>query len=135
MTIPQFLVVAGTLMLIVLLYWQRRARRRTDEIVGLSRAGGQFHCVAIRSRGTPCAAVREFAGKRFLSGEAPDLPVPGCTAAVCRCSYVHFGDRRVGDRREIFGARRIPDDYHLRTDRRLRKDRRRNSRMRTREAH
>jgi hypothetical protein len=36
---------------------------------------------------------------RFLSGEAPPLPLPGCTAPRCLCRYAHYEDRRARDRR------------------------------------
>ena len=51
----------------------------------------------------PCKAVRELGGGRYLSDEAPDLPVPGCTAERCTCSYIHYDDRREDDRRNPYG--------------------------------
>ncbi len=41
-----------------------------------------------------CAAVREIRGKRFLSDEVPALPLPGCNAEDCGCTYELFADRR-----------------------------------------
>lgn len=58
-----------------------------------------FHAVSIRSPSSGCAAAKELEGKRFLSSEAPVLPVPGCTAATCICKYMHHEDRREGPRR------------------------------------
>ncbi|MGB7990122.1 MAG: hypothetical protein WCF44_12035 [Candidatus Methylophosphatis roskildensis] len=132
MTFPQLLLLVSVLSLIALLVWQKRERRRMDEIATLARAGGPYHCVAIRSRGVVCVAARTLVGKRLLSSEAPTLPVPGCTAANCRCSYVHYDDRRADDRREIYRSRQLHDD--LRPERRMRKDRRRDPRLRTSEA-
>jgi hypothetical protein len=38
---------------------------------------------------------------RFLSDEAPSLPLAGCkTPQSCRCVYVHFNDRRTEVRRD-----------------------------------
>lgn len=53
-----------------------------------------YHCVAIHHRDGACAAVKRLSGKRFLSKEAPPVPLPACDAASCRCRYVHFEDRR-----------------------------------------
>ncbi len=47
-----------------------------------------------------CAAVRKISGRRFLSHEVPRLPLGGCDAAECRCSYELFEDRRTGMRRK-----------------------------------
>lgn len=46
-----------------------------------------------------CQAVRGIAGKRFLADEAPRLPLNDCDAAVCRCKYKRFDDRREDSRR------------------------------------
>lgn len=58
-----------------------------------------YHCVAIRHRDGACAAVQRLSGQRFLSKEAPAVPLPVCDAATCRCRYVHFEDRRQNDER------------------------------------
>ena len=129
MTFPQLLLLASVLSLVALLIWQRRERQRMDEIATLARAGGPYHCIAIRSRGEPCRAARAMAGRRLLSREAPSLPLPGCTSASCRCSYIHYDDRRVDDRREAYRARQMHDDQ--RPERRSRTDRRRDPRLRT----
>ena len=62
-----------------------------------------FHAVAVKTSGRCCAAARKLSGQRFLADEAPMLPLPGCDAASCKCSYHHFADRRIGPRRD-------PDD-------------------------
>lgn len=58
-----------------------------------------YHCVAIRYRDGACPAVQRLSGQRFLSKEAPPIPLPACNAASCRCRYVHFEDRRQNDER------------------------------------
>ena len=58
-----------------------------------------FHAVAIRTGNTACPAVRKVAGKRYLSAEAPRLPLDGCSCENCECVYLHFRDRRHVDRR------------------------------------
>ena len=62
-----------------------------------------FHGVAVQ---TPlgermCPAAAAIAGQRYLSEEAPALPLPDCdTPRDCRCVYQHFTDRRTDRRRE-----------------------------------
>jgi hypothetical protein len=85
-----------------------------------------FHAVSISSPARNCAAAREFEGKRFLSREAPPLPLNSCTAVTCTCRYAHHDDRRSslrrasdvtqaqnkffrGDERRRAGGRRITD--------------------------
>ena len=46
-----------------------------------------------------CGAVQAIAGKRFLSDDVPVLPLNGCDAGDCNCSYRLFDDRRDAIRR------------------------------------
>lgn len=46
-----------------------------------------------------CDAVRDIRGKRFLSKEVPKLPLAGCDAGDCKCTYELFEDRRTDVRR------------------------------------
>lgn len=67
--------------------------------------GSDFHAVSVKPGSYACGAVTEIVGKRFLASEAPELPLPGCTAAKCECHFVHYRDRRSGkDRRSPFGS-------------------------------
>jgi len=61
-----------------------------------------FHGVAVRARGGDCCeAVEELEGQRFLSEEAPLLPLAQCSNPQgCRCVYEHFDERRDNLRRE-----------------------------------
>lgn len=59
-----------------------------------------YHAVEIRPSGPACATARAFRGKRFLSSEAPPIPLPNCSQKQCSCVYVHYEDRRVGQRRD-----------------------------------
>lgn len=58
-----------------------------------------YHAVSIQSPLNSCNAAREFEGQRFLSSEAPPLPLKGCRLATCTCRYAHHDDRRAGPRR------------------------------------
>jgi len=59
-----------------------------------------FHGVSIATGWPSCEAARELEGQRFLSGEAPTLPLPGCDQGTCACAYQRHDDRRDGPRRD-----------------------------------
>ena len=62
----------------------------------------RWNAVAIIAATGGCEAARALKGKRFLSAEAPRLPLAKCTApAECRCVYKKYPDRRAGPRREV----------------------------------
>lgn len=56
----------------------------------------RWHSVSIQSgEGGRCEAARALAGQRFLSTEAPPLPLADCSKPDdCRCRYSKHGDRR-----------------------------------------
>ena len=58
-----------------------------------------FHAVEIVAGDDCCELVNRYTGKRYLSGEAPALPLQGCTADECVCRYIHHADRRKRERR------------------------------------
>ena len=58
-----------------------------------------WHAVAIAPGPRACDAARELRDHRFLSREAPPLPLKKCDSAECTCRYEHFDDRRKGPRR------------------------------------
>ena len=59
-----------------------------------------WHAVEIVPRAHACAAALACKGRRFLSTEAPWLPLEDCDSAQCRCKYRHHEDRRADSRRE-----------------------------------
>jgi hypothetical protein len=58
-----------------------------------------FHAVSIQAGRNCCRAARELQGHRFLSREAPSLPLKDCSSDNCMCHYQHHDDRRRGPRR------------------------------------
>ena len=58
-----------------------------------------WHAVSIVPNPHSCAKARGLAPARFLSKEAPHLPLEGCDARVCDCHYRHHQDRRREPRR------------------------------------
>ncbi len=60
-----------------------------------------FHGIEVIAYDQACEAARMLAGRRFLSEEAPRLPLEQCSKTRdCRCVYRHFRDRRTEARRE-----------------------------------
>ncbi len=82
-----------------------------------------FHGVSIDSRHQVCSAVAELHSKRFLSEEAPILPLDRCPhPLICQCVYKHFDDRRTGLRRdsdEGLPIRGFPNELRLGVGRRV----------------
>jgi hypothetical protein len=62
-------------------------------------AARRYAGVEIQVRETACEAAVAMSGQRFLTSEAPALPLAGCTAEHCSCAFVKFSDRRTDDRR------------------------------------
>ena len=92
--------------------------------VETGRASKQWHAVTIVAKGNSCEAARAARNNRYLSADAPRLPLAECSnPEACSCSYKHHADRRAQ-------ARRADDDGALSrgtrvtTERRVQPDRR-----------
>jgi hypothetical protein len=89
-------------------------RKKGDRLPVVKALNHLFHGIAIEPGDRACDAVRALKGVRFLSEEAPHLPLDGCNCAQnCRCVYRHFADRRTDSRREAdlgLPPRPVPDD-------------------------
>jgi hypothetical protein len=59
-----------------------------------------WHAVTIAAPASACGAAQVCKGKRFLSRDAPRLPLAKCDATRCDCVYRHYDDRRGAPRRE-----------------------------------
>ena len=54
-----------------------------------------FHAVEIRCTKNACQAAKDTRGERYLSAEAPLLPLDQCDGPDrCQCRYQHYRDRR-----------------------------------------
>lgn len=90
----------------------------------LVRTVGRWHAVSIETVPGCCHFARGLREARFLSADAPILPLPNCTAKErCRCLYKHHEDRRgqLRRREEITGLRanvRIVEERRVERDRR-----------------
>jgi hypothetical protein len=84
----------------------------------------RWHAVSVKPGPRACDAAVSGADRRWLSREAPMLPLPGCSRPDnCRCTYQHHDDRRTGMRRveDIDAFARSP---RVGQERRTRKTRR-----------
>src|SRR5450432_2383432 len=59
----------------------------------------KWHAVSIALCPRACGAARKSLGIRFLSKDAPVLPLPDCRAPLCTCRFRHHQDRRSSLRR------------------------------------
>ena len=76
-----------------------RAEPEAKPVVTPRKPAKPYHAVCVIPGERACSAVEELRGKRYLSREAPTLPLGKCNAAKCTCRYGHFEDRRNGQRR------------------------------------
>ena len=75
--------------------------RQTNQAVAQYRVVNPYHAVSVRAGPDCCTAAALLQDERFLSAEAPTLPLEGCSSVTCGCVYQHHDDRRCGeDRRE-----------------------------------
>lgn len=100
--------------------FKRKSSGRKTPVKTLSHL---FHGIAIEPCDGACEAARAMTGSRFLSEEAPRLPLDDCTnASACRCVYRHFTDRRTDVRREAdlgLPMRQVPDEKRYGAGRRV----------------
>ena len=87
--------------------------RPADKSIGVSsgdpRRSTPWHAVSVTPGARPCQAASLLQGTRFLSADAPRLPLPECSlSASCMCAYRHHEDRRGQPRRrdDVMGFRR-----------------------------
>lgn len=88
------------------------------------RRSSPWHCVSVVAKGACCNHARALRAARFLSAQAPRLPLPQCPAPDrCPCAYKHHADRRSQPRRkdEITGLRqaaKVPQERRVERTRR-----------------
>jgi len=102
------LIVMALVLLVGWLFIRRRQSKKTVAVKPRRRAPDSkksYHAVSIKFDSGACMAAKTMEGQRFLSGEAPRLPLPECDATECLCHFAHHKDRRVNiDRRNVFNA-------------------------------
>jgi hypothetical protein len=63
-----------------------------------------WHAVSVVPSEGACSKARSLSRVRFLSSDAPPLPLESCDARTCRCHYRHHEDRRRLRRRASDGV-------------------------------
>lgn len=96
-------IVAGAIAWLLVRLFPKREETGTS-VYRRSTVASPFHGVSVYPYSNCCQQAKAVNGKRFLSGEAPHLPLEGCEAEVCHCIYRHHEDRRTGN-----GNRRTVD--------------------------
>ena len=65
-----------------------------------TRSNEPWHAVRVVAGDLACTAVAKLENARFLSTQAPQLPLHDCShPSRCKCTYRHFSDRRAAPRR------------------------------------
>jgi hypothetical protein len=101
-----------------------RLKKALDEDADAPLFQSQFKCVVISLCAHPCKKARDYQSKPILANAIPSLPLQGCNAITCQCSFLSYDDRRMGmDRRDKQDGKRTL----IYANKRLLKDRRRAS--------
>jgi hypothetical protein len=72
----------------------------TKQPGGDRRQPSRWYAVSVVPGDACCKMVRMHQSTRWLSAEAPRLPLPGCDEMHCDCRYRHFADRRTDVQRK-----------------------------------
>jgi hypothetical protein len=107
-------IIAITILAAIVLPGIRRGTGTRDKGGGLQKLRRSGHYWGVRIQPGNCAAIRHFAGRRFTFEEAPNLPLPGCKAWRCSCTYVGLPERRREERRTRKDRRdavRVDDEH------------------------
>lgn len=104
--------------------WSSRSKKNVGDKSAKKTASNisPYHCVEVKIPYDACEAVMQLHGVRYLSAEAPNLPLPACDQN-CSCTFKHYDDRRVEERRDAFDSSGI--HFSGTKNRRLGRDRRR----------
>ncbi|MBV1904709.1 MAG: hypothetical protein KUG75_01420 [Pseudomonadales bacterium] len=80
-----------------------------------------YHGVSIKpGKSCACSAVKALSEVRFLSADAPMLPVDSCNLrSECKCTYKHHKDRRSEVRRDSDIGLPLRMGYRLQSEKRM----------------
>jgi len=96
--------ILAILILLLVLVFVRRPKekekpRPTARRISPGKPDTTYHAVSLKCPPNACDAARAMEGERYLSANAPNIPLPDCDAVTCKCRYVHHKDRRGRDDR------------------------------------
>lgn len=98
-------------------------RKSNNRRAPISTMTNLFHGIAVEPGDGACQAVRSIEGHRYLSDDAPRLPLDGCQCVQdCHCVYRHYSDRRTEVRRDAdmgLPRRDVPRDQREGVGRRI----------------
>lgn len=93
------------LFIIVVLLWvyskRSKAKSSKNQASKAIKRKQDFRAVSIQICPQACAAAKKIRDKRFLSHQAPMLPLNDCNVKDCKCKFVHHNDRRSHDDRRF----------------------------------
>ena len=124
------LMIFGLFVLVVAWWFLRKRQTSSSASVKPVRPSSvkssEYHAVSIKFPQRVCDAAKAMDGQRFLSNEAPALPLAECDLAECNCHFSHYKDRRARtDRRSPFASPMTADGTgRFEKERRESKDRR-----------
>jgi hypothetical protein len=106
----KLIIGIAALLIAVLVFLKLRSRAPVGpakddkpDLAATAKLKHDYHAVSIRPGIFACKAARDLEGRRFLSGSAPRIPLPGCDASDCTCRFAHHADRRTDeDRRSLY---------------------------------
>jgi len=124
----RLLVLAVTILSVAWLYLHLHTKKSSSQQHKKTSSTDRikkYQGVTIHPYSKACHSVQSLKNKRFLADNVPSLPVAGCDASQCACTYQHHTDRRSGE------DRRYPSlamqSVLSETEKRSRKDRRQHS--------
>ncbi len=71
-----------------------RGKEKTVKRSAPSVQRNPYNAVSVMSSRVACTAVGKIKNQKFLSKDAPLLPLAACSVKECNCKYVHHPDRR-----------------------------------------
>jgi hypothetical protein len=89
---------------------EKKSTAKSQFKMSVAHRSTPWHAVSIITGRWCCEAARGLVGSRYLSKDAPRLPLAECSSAQhCSCLYKHHRDRRAAVRRkdEAMGMRRL----------------------------
>ena len=107
--------------------WSSRPNKKKNNPEVVRPKVSRYHCVELVTPYDACEAALSQHGKRYLSAEAPMLPLEKCDQQNCKCRFKHHDDRRHQQRRDPFSTAGIHTLYSGSSNRRLGGDRRHNT--------
>jgi hypothetical protein len=98
---PTLYLVFIVLILVACYFWYvserslARLKRALSESSNTKLFQPQFRCVVISPDVDSCKEVLRYQFKPLLVNNAPSLPLHGCDATKCNCTFMHHDDRRM----------------------------------------